>query len=93
MSASEATSPSTALTMGTSIAVAVPKANSRITTAAARPIASLLSVVRLRHRLTEVSTGGDSEAGVACRARRVDDRLGVLLREVARALRSSVTEM
>jgi hypothetical protein len=44
ISASEATSPSTALTIGSIMAVAVPKANSRMTTAAASPIASLLSV-------------------------------------------------
>jgi hypothetical protein len=44
MSASEATSPSTALMIGIIMAVAVPKANSRITTAAVRPTASLLSV-------------------------------------------------
>lgn len=37
-------SPSTALRMGRIIAVTVPKANSRITTAAASPTASLLSV-------------------------------------------------
>ena len=44
ISASDATRPSTAVTIGSSIAVTVPKANSRITTAAARPIASLDSV-------------------------------------------------
>jgi hypothetical protein len=47
MIASEATSPSTAVTIGRIIAVTVPKANIRITTAAARPIASLDSVSAL----------------------------------------------
>ena len=47
ISASVATSPSTAVTIGSNIAVAVPKANSRITTAAVRPTASLLSVSAL----------------------------------------------
>ena len=38
------TSPSTAVTIGSSMAVTVPNAKIRITTAAARPIASLDSV-------------------------------------------------
>jgi hypothetical protein len=44
ISDSEATSPMTAVAIGSIIAVAVPKANRRITTAAASPTASLLSV-------------------------------------------------
>ena len=44
MSASVATRPSTALTIGSSIAVTVPNANSRMITAAVSPTASLLSV-------------------------------------------------
>ena len=47
MSASDATRPRTALTIGSSIAVAVPNANRRITTAAVSPTASLLSVSAL----------------------------------------------
>ena len=39
------TRPSTAVTIGNAIAVTVPNANSRMITAAARPIASLLSVL------------------------------------------------
>ena len=39
--------PITAVPIGSAIAVAVPKANSRITTAAAIPITSLLSVAGL----------------------------------------------
>ena len=65
MSDSEATSPRTAVRMGSTIAVAVPNANSRMITAAVRPTASLLSVVGLRDRLAEVAAGGDIEAGVA----------------------------
>ena len=47
MADSEITSPRTAVTMGSAIAVAVPKANSRITTAAVRPTTSLDSVAGL----------------------------------------------
>ena len=65
MIASEATRPSTAVMIGSTIAVAVPKANSRMTTAAVRPIASLLSVSAFETRLAEVATVGDLEAGVA----------------------------
>ncbi len=44
MSASVATRPSTAVTIGSTIAVTVPNANSRMITAAVSPITSLLSV-------------------------------------------------
>jgi hypothetical protein len=44
ISASVAISPSTALTIGSSIAVTVPNANSRMITAAVSPTTSLLSV-------------------------------------------------
>ena len=44
ISASALTSPRTAVTIGSAIAVAVPKANSRMMTAAPSPIASLMWV-------------------------------------------------
>ena len=51
MIASALISPSTADTIGSIIAVAVPNANSRITTAAPRPITSLLWVSGLETAL------------------------------------------
>ena len=64
------------MTIGSAMAVTVPNANSRITIAAAMPIALAVALVGLRHRVAHVSARGHVEAGVLGRVGRVDDGLG-----------------